>query len=215
MLEQGDVMAACDDGAMVLIERKSPNDFLGSLRDERVYLQLANMLNVTRWSYLLITGEFQRGAEGKVVVDRGETGWSWNAVQGSLLTAQEMGIYVTFCAGDGDYEAAVTRICNRDHKPTLELGPAKMPRILSIQEQVLASLPGIGIDRLHSVLEACTTPAWALCALTDKTSKIPGIQEGIKRRVRSALGLQDGQQLGILTNDAGDEVLQVVPYGAQ
>jgi ERCC4-type nuclease len=214
-LEQGDAMGACEDGSMILVERKTPSDFLNSLRDERVFLQLANMLLVTRWSYLVITGEFQRGASGKVIVDRGETGWSWNAVQGALLTAQEMGIYVTFCGSDQDYESTVLRLGNRDHKAIKDIGPSKQPRILSINEGIVASLPGIGIERLHQVMEYCGTAGWALCALTDKASKIPGVQEGVKRRIRSALGLSDAQQLGIVTNDLGDEMLQIVPFGNQ
>lgn len=213
-LEQGDVLATCDDGSMLLVERKTPSDFLNSLRDERVFLQLANMLLVTRWSYLMITGEFQRGPGGKVIVDRGETGWSWNAVQGSLLTAQEMGIYVTFCGGDSEYEGTVLRLGNRDHKSIKEIGPSKQPRILAINECIVASLPGIGIERLHTVLEYCGTAAWSLCALTDKTSTIPGIQDGIKRRIRSALGLQEEQQLGVVIEN-GEEVLKIIPLGSQ
>lgn len=55
LLEQGDLMAASNDGELILIERKTPDDFLNSLKSDRLMLQLANMLTVTRWAYLMIT----------------------------------------------------------------------------------------------------------------------------------------------------------------
>ncbi len=215
MLDQSDVMAATDDGQMLLVERKTPADFLNSLRDERVLLQLANMLLISRWSYLLVTGEFLRGPDGKVVIDRGETGWSWTSLQGALLTVQEMGVFVSFCAGDTDFEAAILRLGNRDRKPTLELGPAKNTRVLNVSEGIIASLPGIGVERMHQVMDYCGTAGWALVALTDAESNIPGIPVNVKNRVRAALGLKDDQQLGLLVNDQGQEVLQFLELGAQ
>src|SRR5512139_1013221 len=73
LLNHGDCFAATDDGYMLLIERKTPSDFFGSLRDERLLPQLAAMLDQTRFSYLVITGEFQRGANGKVIADGRDT----------------------------------------------------------------------------------------------------------------------------------------------
>jgi ERCC4-type nuclease len=209
-LEHGDVMAATDDGAMILVERKTPSDFLGSLRDERLLPQLAEMLDQTRWSYLVVTGEFQRGQDGKVIADGRDTGWSWSAVQGALLTIQEMGIFVTFAGGDSDYEQCILRIGNRDRKPDLLLAPPKMPRILSAQEAIIASLPGIGTDRLEKVMSFCGTPAWALVALTDKDSEIPGVGRAVKSRIRAAFKLGDNEMIGIFTLDETTQLVKEI-----
>jgi len=214
-LEQGDAMVACDDEKMLLIERKTPSDFLNSLRDERLLPQLTDMLIMTRWCYLVITGEFLRGSNGSVVTDRGETGWSYAAVQGALLTIQEMGIFVIFCGGDEDYEGCILRLGNRDRREDLLLKPPKLPQILSAQEAVLASFPGVGIERLKTILDYCGTPAWSLVALTDPTTAIPGIPGNVKIKVRAALGLQENEQIGILTSEEGHEVLKVIPLGSQ
>jgi ERCC4-type nuclease len=213
-LEHGDALCATDDGCMLLIERKTPNDFLNSLRDERLLPQLANMLDQTRWAYLVITGEFQRGANGKVIADGRDTGWNWAAVQGALLTIQEMGIFVVHAGGDQDYQDCILRLGNRDRKPDLILTPPKFPKILSASEAIIASLPGIGTDRLESVTKFCHSPAWALVALTDLDTEIPGVGRGVKNKIRAALKLQDNEQLAIaLENDA--ETLVIAPLGAQ
>ena len=200
-LEQGDVMIATDSGELVLIERKTPSDFFNSLKDDRLFLQLANMLLVTRWSYLMVTGEFRRGSGGKVITDR-ITGWDWNAVQGALVTIQELGIVVMFCADDDDFEKAVIRLGNRDRRSVVDIPPAKNPHILSVPEVIIASLPGIGIKRLKTVMDyAGGMAGWAITGLTDPNTHYPGVPENVKGRVRRALGLKDNEVLHILTND--------------
>ena len=214
-LEVGDALCACDDGNLLCIERKSPDDFLGSLKDDRLFLQLANMKAEYRFSYLMITDSFGRGANNQVVTERGQTGWSWNALQGTLITIQEIGVLVTYSAGDTDYENAIIRLANRNRSSVLELGPAKLPRILSINETIICSLPGIGLERLHSVMDYCGTAAWAICALTDDGTKIPNVPMSVKKRVRQALGLKPEEQLGVLVNDLDQEVLVTMPFGSQ
>ena len=215
LLDHGDALIACNDNTMVLVERKSPDDFLNSLKEGRLFPQLSEMLSYTRWSYLCITGDLLHGSNGNVVSDRGNTGWSYNAVQGALLTAQEMGIFIVTCAGDMDYEACILRLAARDRKEELLILPPKLPRILSAGEAIICSLPGIGPERMGIVLDACGSAAWAMVALTDPTSEIPGIPHNVKIKIRGALKLQDAEQLGIFSNDHGDEVLMVVPLGAQ
>jgi ERCC4-type nuclease len=214
-LEHGDAMCATDDGQMLLIERKTPDDFLGSLRDQRLLPQLTEMLDKTRWAYLMITGEFQRGPNGHAITERGNTGWDWNAIQGALLTIQEMGIFIIHSAGDTDYEQCILRLGKRDRKPDLLLVPPKMPKILSVQESIIASLPGIGVERLKAVMDYCGTPAWALVALTDLDTEIPGVGRGVKTKVRNALKLSDGEQLAVSMDNGENEVLVLAPLGAQ
>jgi ERCC4-type nuclease len=201
-LEQGDLMAATESGELLLVERKTPDDFLNSLRQDRVMLQLANMLEVTRWSYLMITGEFKLGVNGQVVTQR-VTGWNWDAVQGAILSIQEMGIYVIHCQGDEDYEAGIIRLGNRDRSEVLHIPPAKHPHILTKSEAVLASLPGIGFKRLKSVLDYAGTPAWALCGLTnlDEIKDFPNVPYGDRQRIRNVLGLSLNENLSIYTRD--------------
>lgn len=210
-LEHGDLMVACHDGSVLYVERKTPDDFLSSLRDGRLFPQLAFLTDKTKWAYLVITGDLARGPKDSVITDRGQTGWSWNAIQGALLTIQEMGVFVSFAANDIDYEACILRLGQRDRKPDLLLAPAKFPKILSIQESIVAALPGIGTERLQLVMDYVGgSPAWAIIALTDPDTQIPGIPHSTKVKIRNALKLADKTQLVLTTNDRGEEILQTV-----
>ena len=203
LLEQGDMMAASNDGELILVERKTPDDFLNSLKSDRLMLQLANMLTVTRWAYLMITGEFKLGVNGEVVTSR-VTGWNWDAVQGAILSIQEMGVYVAHCQGDEDYEAAIIRLGNRDRSKVAPVPPAKQPHVYTQAEAVLAALPGIGFKRLKSVLDAGGgSPAWAIALLTnlDEVEKFPGVPYGDRQRIRNVLGLKTNEMLAINVRD--------------
>lgn len=193
MLPAGDIWVATSDGAMLCIERKTPDDFLSSLRENRVFSQCAALREHTPWAYLLITGPFLRGADNHVITGR-LTGWDYNAVQGALLTIQEMGVGVLHASGEHDLEGAITRLANRK-RDVVRVQPARRTHVLSDSEAIIASLPGIGVERLDAInatwpLNECAY--MALCALTDYDPDawdLPGISKGITRRIRQVLGL--------------------------
>lgn len=217
ILDAGDFWVVTDDNKILVIERKTPSDFLNTLKEERLFVQMAGLQGLRKegyWPYLMITGELQRGANGHVVTDR-ETGWSWNAVEGALLSIQEMGIFVTHCASDLDLESAVIRLSERKRDGKMILPPARIGKVLGISAGFLCGLPGIGPEKVGEILQYCGTPAWALVGLTDRNSEIPGIGQGIKNNVRYTLGLKENEQMGILINEIGDEVLKILPLGAQ
>jgi ERCC4-type nuclease len=218
MLESGDVWCATDDGKMLVIERKTPDDLLGSLKDDRLFVQMAGLAGLRElghWPYLMITGDLVCGPNGKIITPRGETGWSWNSVHWALLTIQEMGIFVTYAQSDTDFEAAVIRLGNRERTEKMMIPPARLGKVLGIQAGFLCGLPGIGPDKVDSILKACGSPAWALVALTDATTQLPGVGQGIKNNVRYTLGLKDNQQMGVILNDQDKEELSILRLGEQ
>lgn len=217
-LNAGDVMAACDDGETLLIERKTADDYLGSLKDGRLFHQVADMVDQTRWVYVVITDELQRGPNNTVITPRGTTGWSYNAVWGSILSIQELGAFVVFAGGETDFEACVLRICARRRDQVMRLNPVKVGLPLTAQEQIIASLPGIGMERLDAVMDAAGgSPAWAFVLLTDLTSEIPGISRGVKARIRNAMKLEESkQQFGVVGTDlVGENIMAILKQGEQ
>lgn len=201
VLDAGDLLVGTDD-ALLCIERKTTDDFLASLRDDRLWLQLARMRKLTPWCYLVMCGALHPGPAGLTYSNDRSTGWNWSSVAGAFLTVQECGVAVVWCAGDPDYEAAVLRLAHRDRGP-LRVRPARDLLVLTEAEQILTSLPGIGPERAKALLAYCGTAAWSLAYLSsdwDGPNPIDGIGPGTKQSVRRAIGLKDGTYLWLLTD---------------
>ena len=202
-LPAGDFWLATGDGTVLVVERKTPGDFLSTLASDRLFAQMAACHAASVWSYLLITGELLRTTDGKVLTDR-VTGWDWNAVQGALLTVQELGVHVTYCNGDNDLVPALTRLANRSRE-AVPVGAPRQSRVLSESEQIIASLPGIGMERLDAVATwagPLSKYGWAaLIGLTDpKCKDIPGVGSGIQQKIRRAFGLPDDLCFDVVSN---------------
>lgn len=204
-LSYGDLLVTADDGTLLAVERKTASDLLGSIRDGRLWLQLAGMKEQTPWSYLVITGLLTCSADGKAQTERGVTGWSWGALQGALLKAQELGAFIVFGRDDSEYEPTIMRLAAHSRKETVVLQPAKQPAILNESERVLAAMPGIGPEKVGAIMDHTGTLGWALSFLTHMTEEehIAGIGPATKRGVRAVLGLRDDEDLSVVVADTG------------
>lgn len=206
MLDTGDIWATTDDGCFLQIERKTPDDFLGSLKEERLFSQMARLVDdrlndqaagiqETHWPYLVITGLFQRDTNGHVVTER-QTGWSWNSLQGALLSIQEMGVFVVQCDGDEHFEETIIKLGERKRDPIQKILPARPPTILGRDLSLLCSLPGIGLDRAQELLRFTDgNLTHAFMALTDLSCNIPGVGPSIQRSVKHLFRLADDEML--------------------
>jgi ERCC4-type nuclease len=200
LLDSGDILAATDDACMLLVERKTATDFLGTLRDDRLFPQLSSMRAVTPWCYLVLCGDLRPGIASKCYCDGKDTGWNWSSVSGALLTVQELGVNVVWIGSDADFEQAVIRLGNRDRK-SVKVLPPRDTSILSEGENVLVGLPGIGPEKAAALLNYCGSAASALQYLSDdhwEGPSAPGFANGTKRRVRRALGLTEDYVLAVV-----------------
>lgn len=204
-LDVGDVWLATEDMQTLIVERKTPDDFLGSLASGRLFIQAKNLQDYRAsgyWPYIMISGTIQKGTNGKAFTGH-ETGFIWESVEGAKLSLQEMGIYVIECAGDTDFEAALIRLVNRSREKIINIPPSRKGNVLGTQAGILCGLPGIGPEKVEQILDYCGTAAHALAELTNDLSdiKIPGVGPGLKNNARWALGLQDNEFLAVLDKE--------------
>lgn len=220
LLEAGDAWVACNDGHILQIERKTSDDFLRSLRDGRLMEQVTKITSArhvqqlkgekpTNWPYLIITGIFQTGANGNVFSNGRETGWSWNAIWGSLLTVQEMGCFVTFAPSDTEYAKVTLSLANRCRDEVIDILPQRLPVPMDAKTAFLCGLPGIGIERAKEIMQwAGGKPGHALAGLTDLSIKAP-VGMAVRKSICRFLGLAEQLTLELYINNDDREKLIV------
>lgn len=204
-LDCGDLWASCSDGELLVIERKTTNDLLGSIGDGRIFQQALKMRERSPWAYVLVTGYLQPTHDGKTFVQGKATGWDWNAVQGALLDIQETGVQIVYAEHDNGFEAAVQRLAKRDRRGRVLNNTARPARVMTAGETLLTGLPGIGLERAQDLLAGFDgNPAQALCWLTWQNTfgEVAGIGNGIKAGVRRALGLKPHESLTVWSDEA-------------
>lgn len=201
-LEHGDLWMSTAGGDLVCVERKTPSDLLGSIKDGRVFPQAAGMRARTPWAYVVITGQLAPDYAGKTLADGRLTGWDWTSVQGALLTIQELGVGIVHSTADSDYEATVLRLADRKRGNEYVMTPKHDARVMTAAEVILTSLPGIGWDRAQLLMthfdgRAGEAIAWLTWLGT--FGEVAGIGRGVKSQIRKALGLTDDEELFVMT----------------
>jgi ERCC4-type nuclease len=219
LLDAGDVLAVTDDNATLVIERKTLGDFLNTLADDRLFPQMARMTeirnaqqnngaSVTYWPYLIITDPITCNHDGKVITPRGVTGWSFASVMGTILSIQELGVFVVFCNGDTDFENAVLRLGRRSRNPEMTILPPRPANVLGPKAACLSSLPGVGIERVQELLDwSGHNVAHALMGLTDMDIKSP-VGLSLRRKLRDIIGLHDGENFEIVGTKSPETIAQ-------
>ena len=196
-MDAGDLLVICEDGAGLLIERKTPNDFIGSLVSERMLIQSALKLAPYRdqgfWPYVMITGDFYVSKHGKASINAGgwmkETRVDFTSIWGELLSIQELGVFITFAKSSSDYEDAVLRLSNRTRGELKAIPPARRRgAALGEEAVILESLPGIGDKRVKQISEQYK-PIEFFAALS-RGERPAGIGEKTGQKILRALGIE-------------------------
>lgn len=198
-LPTSDYYITTTDQYKVLIERKTVSDLLSSIADGGLLSQCARMIAESEWSYLVVVGAMSESKSGNVCYYRGkwtETGWSYSAVQGALLSVQELGVKVVHT---GNFLPCIDRIANRG-RGEIRVKPSRSAVFNSGAEMILTSLPGIGQLKALDILSQFGNVSEALSVLTDlskSAAKISGVGNMTKIKIRKILGLSENQKLSI------------------
>lgn len=192
-LEAGDVWI--DD---LIIERKEPSDLLGSIADNRLFAQISAMRRLSEWVYLVITGQMPWDNLGRVM----GTPWTQRSIQGALLQAQELGAVVVYSKDNADFAPTLAWLAQRDRSKINILDPRKYGIPMTLAQEILASLPGIGPERAGQLLINLNTAGRCLEWLTgNEEPSIPGIGPKIKEGCKKALGLNSDESLRRVKNE--------------
>lgn len=195
-LPHGDFWITTTDGALISIERKTAHDFMGSIRDGRLFDQAGRMRAATPWAYEIVIGSVYRDLADMCIVDGTPTKWSYAAYQGARMTLQEMGVIVVDVENEQGFKRMLATIADRSREP-VRLKPQRDPLAIMPEEEVLTAFRGIGIERAQKLIAHCGTAAYALAYLTHPTQDEREAKMGtsIKTRVRSALGLRHDERI--------------------
>jgi ERCC4-type nuclease len=189
-LETGDLHIATDDDKLLIIERKAAMDFVNSIKDGRLFNQVARAKQITPYVYVVIVGSILPVRGGKTAINGNLTGWDYAAIQGVMVSIQELGAMIIHCADDNDFVAAVVRLANRS-RDVIPVMPVRDAAIFGGAETILASLPGIGVKKAVDLLAHfpnAGSALWFLTDIEDTKTKIPGIAENTKKNIVKLLG---------------------------
>lgn len=196
--ESNTILAMASDGTMLAVMYLSLQELLHHLRQDLLMPMMITLHDRSSWAYLLLEGQMRPTGSGKTEVNGNTTGYEWSAVQGALLSVQELGVGVLTVQSPAYLADTIYRLAKRD-RTTSRIRPPREALFVTPAEDLLMALPGIGEERCETLLRHCGTAAWALDALTHPAVDPPGISQGIKSKVRTALGLPEGVYLTQVT----------------
>jgi ERCC4-type nuclease len=156
----GDINIPLNDGNILAIERKTPDNFLGSIANRHIFNQVEVMAEHAKYSVIIVTGSFTYGKVDDIAyIIKGEnkekTNWPGASVRGAISVIQYSGCPIIFCPEER-YCSMIAEQYNTVNKSDVHQSVVKR-RIITfppIDERIefLAQMPGIGIKLADSLL---------------------------------------------------------------
>ncbi len=195
-LPTGDVWVALQD-ELIVIERKTMSDLIGSIDDGRLFAQAAEMADASKWAYVVLHDR-PHIKDGQIMIAGTMSGWTWARVAGALLKVQEIGVntYISMSSAKDEFKRVILRLANHDR------GPIVVRRKREVQQSfpamdLLTSIKGISETRANQLLAACGSAVDGLVALqqNDYHPRIKGFPwKSLVKNTRIALGLRDDSE---------------------
>ncbi|MEO6564823.1 MAG: ERCC4 domain-containing protein [Casimicrobiaceae bacterium] len=223
----GDINIILDDGKLLAIERKRPNDFLGGIASGRIFRQVENMAKNAAWSCILLEGIFSFDKEDMAVVpvyspDDGKiirwekTEWKGASVRGAMYAIQWSGCPIIMVDPVTLPKVVhdIALFCSKPAEHAQSLGRKRIVSFppISLPEEIVSALPGVGLKRARALLEFAQRKnanqervpslgealSWAsMLNMIDKKSRPEGWGAKTILNVRVALGLEMGEYLTV------------------
>ena len=214
----GDINIPLDDGSILAIERKTPDDFLNSIASGHLFDQIEVMSNNAKYSAVIITGKISYGDKNDMVfADDEQTNWKGASVRAVFNVIQYSGCALIFCPPK-QYPMMIAEIYNTVNKPDKRQSIRKN-RVVTfppVDERLefIAQLPGIGLKLADSLLlfagmmdknadelgygTVASALHWAtILSQIDKESRPAGWGAAKILTVRKFFGLSESQYIGL------------------
>ena len=192
------------------VERKSVDDFIGSFNAGRLTEQLRGLLDTKdiQVPVLLVEGTFSQTEGGNLLTARRNKGiqllhFKYSLVQDIYLEAQMLGVFLQFSTNLNDSANRIRQLYNWSHRDEHNLLTNRRRRHmefgtrLTLQEQFIANLPGVGGDMAQTLLGQFRTPWNVLQLFAGKggidflQNEVKGLGPGKIKAVRKLLGFDD------------------------
>ena len=185
----GDIIISSGSSTCV-IERKTPSDFLSSIGDGRLTEQLGRMLTVTNAPVFIIEGDIKCNRSEKVVADGQHTRWYYWSYQGMVASLQLAGAIVIHVPSRL-FPQAVLRMA-KWHEKDSHMTNRRVPNLgfkttFGQQLDLIAALPGIGIDKAELLLDKFGNP-WNVLSSISEWGEVKGIG---KKTIEKAMQFLD------------------------
>ena len=194
------VLGLCDDGTMLAVLCLDFDKLLTWLRTDSLFQRIEKLKQRSEWAYVYLVGSARPDAQGLAIINGHATKWSWNAIQGAIISMQELGIIVGYVADEAQFGEAV-QLLGKRQRTTKRHKALRNFETYSPCEEMLLALPGIGEKLMIELVQSYGNFLWALMGLTDPDIKTPGIGEKSKAAIRNALGLKTDEQIAVVSSD--------------
>lgn len=158
----GDINIPLENGGILAIERKTPEDFLQSIPNRHIFNQVEVMAQNAKYSAVVITGKYLYGNDGHTYIyDEYEHGnhirtdWKSSSVRAVITAIQFSGCPVLQCPPD-EFCTVISELYTLVNKPSEHQGIVKN-RIITfppIPDTVnfIGQLPGVGLVLAKSIM---------------------------------------------------------------
>ena len=162
----------------IVYEHKTPDDFIASVKDGRLFSQIKKMQMNYERSYIVVSGS---------LTDLIEVGMSYNSVIGSLTSCFARGCPVIFCDSHENLCLIIKKLSeklvdNKDRSTT----EIKLP-IHDDPLRLVCSLPGISKKKGQSLLDHFGSPMAIFTASIDELMEVDKIGIKIANKIQSVL----------------------------
>ena len=197
-----DVVVSCGDEANLGLVYHNLTSLFSTLRTKELFSRLVTLKQRWQWAYLVIGAVLSPTHDGRNCRNsRGDSsGWNWNALQGALLTAQEMGVGVIQLP-HADLLGATLQTLAKRERGAVRAKPMRNALFFDPGVELLMALPGIGEAKAEALIGQFGSVHTALWALTDDSIEAPGIGPETRKAVRAALGLPHDAALMPLSSE--------------